>query len=365
MAVVPPPRRSKLGWILGVGVLLLVVGLAAAALAAPRVTNGGAPSVAVTPSPSPFGPTWKVVADVDVRANDVEFDRRYGDLYATANVDGTVTLWKVGRKARLARFDSTNGMPAAGAQDMKSLEFSRDGSRLVAGGMRGSVEVWDLDTGRLVTRPFGAGRMGVVNGVTFSPNGRLVATASADGTVRLWNPTNGQQLGAPIRATPEDSAYEVAVTAVKFSPNGRVLATLSDDGSVSFWDVATRQRIRQADTPSTTVGTAGDELIYRPDGRVVATVSASGLHQWDARTGRTVPVPKTDSIGAFAFRPDGKMLVCASIEGPVKLYDPTTLRSVGNPPSGEFRFVDALAFSPTGKYLAAAEADGKLRIWSV
>ncbi|WP_143175465.1 WD40 repeat domain-containing protein [Cryptosporangium aurantiacum] len=364
--VAPPSRRSKWAWILGGSAALLVIGLAAAAaLAYPRVTNSSTPNVATSPSPAPFGPTWKVIGDVGVRANDVEFHSRYGDLFATANVDGTITLWKVGRKARLARFDSTNGMPASGPAEMRSLEFSRDGRRLVAAGMRGSIEVWNLDTGRLATRPFGAGRMGVVNSVTLSPDRQTVASASADGTVRLWNANNGQQLGDPIDATPEGAAYRVAVNAVKFSPNGKMLATLSDDGSVSFWNVATRERLRQTDSPSSTVGTAGDELVYRPDGRVVASVSASGVHLWDARTGRSIPVPKTDSIGAFAFRPDGKMLACASIEGPVKLYDPTTLRPVGNPPPGGFRFVDAMAFSPSGKYLAAAEADRGVRIWSI
>jgi WD40 repeat protein len=94
-------------------------------------------------------------------------------------------------------------------------------------------------------------------------------------------------------------------------------------------------------------------------------VSASGLHMWDARSGRTVPAPKTDSIGAFAFRRDGKMLATASIAGPVRLYDPITVASVGNPPPGSFRFVDALAFSPSGKFLAAAESDSRVRVWSI
>ncbi|TQS41321.1 WD40 repeat domain-containing protein [Cryptosporangium phraense] len=361
----PPVKRSNWSWILGGAAVLLIVGMAAAAvLAYPRANRAETPTVAASPSPSPFGPTWKIAANVDVKANDIKFDRQYGDLFATANTDGTITLFKVGRKSRLARFDSTMGAMTSGAQDLKSLDFSADGKRLVAGGMRGSVEIWNLDTGKLVTKPFGAGRMGVINGVSFAPDRQSVATASADGTVRLWNPYNGQQIGEPITTAPEGSEYKVAATAVQFSPNGKVLATLSDDGSVAFFDAESHERIRQADSPSTTVGTIGDELVYRPDGRVVATVSASGLHMWDARTGKTLKAAKTDSIGAFAFRPDGKMLACASIAGPVRLYDPATLAPVGNPPPGEFRFVDAMSFSPTGKYLAAAETDGSVRIWS-
>ncbi|MFI5959052.1 WD40 repeat domain-containing protein [Cryptosporangium sp. NPDC051539] len=361
----PPVKRSSWSWILGGAAVLLIIGIAAAAvLAYPKASKSGTPTVAPSPSPSPFGPTWKVAADVDVKANDIKFDRQYGDLFATANTDGTITLFKVGRKSRLARFDSTMGAMTSSAQDLRSLDFSTDGKRLVAGGMRGSVEIWNLDTGKLVRKPFGAGRMGVINGVSFSPDRKSVATASADGTVRLWDASNGQQIGDPITTAPEGSTYKVAATGVVFSPNGKMLATLSDDGSVAFFDVESHERIRQADSPSTTVGTVGDELVYRPDGRVVATVSASGLHMWDARTGKTLKAPKTDSIGAFAFRPDGKMLASASIAGPVRLYDPQTLQPVGNPPPGDFRFVDSMAFSPTGKYLAAAETDGKVRVWS-
>jgi WD40 repeat protein len=363
----PPERpRRRWAWILGGVTVLVVIGVAVATVFAfPRMSTNSTPRVAEPPSPSPFGPTWKIAADVDVRANDVEFDKRYGDLFATANVDGTITLWKVGRKSRLARFDSMNGAVRTGTQDLKSLNFSADGTRLVAGGSRGQIEVWNLDTGRLVTRPFGGGRMGVVNSVAFAPNRKTVASANADGTVRIWNATNGQQIGDPIKAAPEGSAFRVAVNAVTFSPNGRVIASLSDDGSISFWDAQTHERIRQTDSASTTVGTGGDELIYRPDGRVIATVSASGLHMWDARSGRTVPAPKTDSIGAFAFRPDGKMLATASIAGPVRLYDPITVASVGNPPPGSFRYVDGLAFSPSGKFLAAAESDSRVRVWSI
>lgn len=359
----PPRNRLRNRLPVGVAAVLLVAGLAVgAALVVPRVIDS-TPTVQASPSPSPFGPNWAVQTDLNVAANDIEFDKRYGDLLATADVSGSVSLYKVSSRTRLARFDSSDGT-TTGNREMKRIEFSSDGSRLVAGGMRGQIEIWNLDTGQLVTKPFGIGKMGAIYGVSFAPNQQTVASASADGTVRVWNATNGEQIGDPIRISDPDVPFQVAVNAVEFSPNGQILAALGDDGLITFWDVETHEKIRSTDSPSTTVGTDGDDLAYRPDGRAIATVSASGLHMWDSRTGRTIPVPKTDAIGGFAFRADGAMFASGSLAGPVRLFKPDTLAAAGNPPPGEFRFVDAVAFSATGRFLAAAESDGQVRVWT-
>ena len=77
------------------------------------------------------------------------------------------------------------------------MVFSPDGHRLATASKDGTVRVWNPDTGQPVGAPL-TGHTSTVSGVAFSPDGHRLATASYDRTVRLWNPDTGQPLGDPL-----------------------------------------------------------------------------------------------------------------------------------------------------------------------
>jgi WD40 repeat protein len=127
-----------------------------------------------------------------------------------------VTLWdwKRARKVRELRTSA------------QGLAFSSDGRHLATAPATGPAQIWDLRSGRVVTRL--EGHTGTVNDVAYAPDDSLLASASSDGTVRLWDPESGRQ--ETVLRGHDDIVWDV-----DFSPDGSKLVSTSPDGTVRVW----------------------------------------------------------------------------------------------------------------------------------
>ena len=190
-----------------------------------------------------------------------------------------------------------------------------------------------------------------VTAVAFSPDGKLLATASASGTARLVAVAEGCEL---TRVT-----HDKGVTAMAFSPDGRLLATASYDDTVRL--VAVVADGRELARISRDFPTA---VAFSPDGKLLATASLRKAQIVAVADGRELArVTHSSTVWAVVFSPDGKLLATASADGTARLVAVADGRELARVTHG--KGVTAVAFSPDGKLVATASADDTARLVAV
>jgi WD40 repeat protein/cytochrome c-type biogenesis protein CcmH/NrfG len=279
------------------------------------------------------------------------------------------------------------------------VALSPDGRLLAAGGRhRSAVQIFFLNENKPGLHL--TGHRAGVRGLSFSPNGRFLATCSDDHSARLWDVRTGREYLSLL-------GHTAPVTAVAFSLDGTLVATASNDQSARLWDARTGESLmtlRPRLGPLSGVAFSPDGTHLAVANKAVALFELAGIQErrrlaghpsyvwglafhplrpllatggdndravlfWDLKTGRLAAVRRSQQVGALAYSPDGELLAVggrsrtAGTVPPIELHNLTTgqRRSL----RGHAGHVVCLAFDPAGKRLAAAGSGGPVVLWDV
>jgi WD40 repeat protein len=251
----------------------------------------------------------------------------------------------------------------------KKLAFSPDGKMLATTGHKpypvtspgpgeAWVDLWEVSTVKHRARL--RGHTEEILSVSFSPDGRLLASGGIDGSIRLWDLTTGRVkvvLQSPINT----------VGFVDFSGDGKLLVSL-EGFDVKIRDMATlklRTIIKgKDDIPSDVIPGYSSLACSKDDVLVAYAFNGLDIKLLDVARGKVVATLSSHPGGVqyVAFRSDGKALASAGGDGVVRLWDVAARKSIAML-RGHSEPVAAVVFSPDGKLLASAGVDGTVRLW--
>ncbi len=237
------------------------------------------------------------------------------------------------------------------------VAFSPGGLTLASASNDGSVRLWDAATGKELRRFLG--HQGAVISVACSPDGTMLASGGweGDNTIRLWDVATGKELRL---FKPQSGPWGCIV----FSPDGKSLATGRHDHGIQLWDVETGKLLHQLDGQDKS--SVPVEVAYSPDGRTLASGGKDGtIRMWDLATGkesRRLPGPQKNWNHIVAFSPDGRTIASAGHASPIRLLEVATgkeIRQLQAHPDGD----SSLAFAPDGRTLACGDTTGTIHLW--
>ena len=209
------------------------------------------------------------------------------------------------------------------------------------------------------------GHNSVIMAVSFSPDGKIIASASFDKTIKLWQVSTGKLL------TTLDGHQE-RLWSLRFSPDGKTLASSSYDSTIKLWNVADGTLIKTIFGHNKTQVRSVD---FSPNGKLLASSDSRGwIKLWNPKDGtliKSIPAHRTKKgrswwVTAIKFNRDGKILASTSSDRTVKLWKVANgslnLLKILKGHRGNVRTVD---FHPNNNYLASAGADGMVKLWDL
>ncbi len=244
----------------------------------------------------------------------------------------------------------TTKLPVHHPGPINAVTFSDDGRLLATGGNDGVVRIWDARDGKLMATL--AGHSAKVTAIAIGSDNRNIVTSALDGTTRIWRLDR-------LSPTQTFVGHTAPVTSAQLHPEGRVLATTSEDGSIRLWDAASGQGLAQASVNKSELFSVG----FSRDGSKVLAASYDGVVRvWSTNDLNSDPVKLTHGMGTITTARFGTetRVVTGGSDGSLNVWDATSHQKLAS--LNVANLVESALFNPDGSIIATV---GKYRVWDL
>ncbi|KAF7967331.1 hypothetical protein HWV62_34689 [Athelia sp. TMB] len=237
-----------------------------------------------------------------------------------------------------------------------AVAYSPNGKRIASASLDWTIRVRDTETGEEVGVPF-RGHTAAVRSIAYSPSGHYIISGSFDGSVQRWDSETGEAVGLPFQHSDE-------VNGVAYSPDGMYIISCSDDGTICTWSVETGEA---AEEPISWAHGGIWCVAYSPDGVHIVSGQDMTVSIWNAvtREANGEPLEGHDgNVNCVVYSSDGALIASCSSDNTIRLWDAKTRQAVGVL-EGHTDAVTSVAFSPDGAHLVSGSDDKTIRVWDV
>ncbi len=265
-----------------------------------------------------------------------------------------IEIWDIKKGQLVQSLNSTH------VSLIMSLAFSPDGKFVATGSADKKIELWDIATGRSLKML--TGHANYVSSLVFSPDSKTLFSGSGDRTIKLWDITSGE-----LKSTLQGHSDHVLSIAV--SPDGKTLVSGSADKSVRLWQAASENDVltqeRAKDNKSIPFAVA-----FSPDGKTLAIGRKNGkIKFWDidSRKIRLAIVAHTDQVTSLRYSSNGQLIASTSKDSTVRVWDSRN-GDLLNTFRGHYRPANNVLFTSRSKRLVSGGAgslDKRLLLWDV